>query len=94
MTLWTAGFLLGLVVVLVVAVLLLGILYQAHRILKLARTASAVVAEIDENTRSVWALSQTNEVAGQLLGGAQAIDQNAAAIVAAVSHESTPQTAA
>ena len=81
-------------VVLVVAVLLLGILYQAHRILKLARTASAVVAEIDENTRSVWALSQTNEVAGQLLGGAQAIDQNAAAIVAAVSHESTPQTAA
>ena len=94
MTLWTAGFLLGLVVVLVVAVLLLGILYQAHRILKLARIASAVVAEIDENTRSVWALSQTNEVAGQLLGGAQAIDQNAAAIVAAVSHESTPQTAA
>ena len=93
MTLWTAGFLLGLVVVLVVAVLLLGILYQSHRILKLARTASAVVAEIDENTRSVWALSQTNEVAGQLLGGAQAIDQNAAAIVAAVSHESTPQTA-
>ena len=94
MTLWTAGFLLGLVVVLVVAVLLIGILYQAHRILKLARTASAVVAEIDENTRSVWALSQTNEVADQLLGGAQSIDQNAAAIVAAVSHDPTSQTAA
>jgi len=94
MTLWTAGFLAGLVVVLVVAVLLIGILYQAHRILKLARTASVVVAEIDENTRSVWALSDTNEVAEQILGGAQAIDQNAAAIVAAVSHESTPQTAA
>ena len=94
MTLWTAGFLLGLVVVLVVAVLLIGILYQAHRILKLAKTASAVVAEIDENTRSVWALSQTNEVAEQLLGGAEAIDQNAAAIVSAVSHEATPQTAA
>jgi len=94
MTLWTAGFLAGLVVVLVVAVLLIGILYQAHRILKLAKTASAVVAEIDENTRAVWALSDTNEVADQLLGGAQAIDQNAAAIVAAVSHESTPQTAA
>ena len=94
MTLWTAGFLLGLVVVLVVAVLLIGILYQAHRILKLAKTASAVVAEIDENTRAVWALSDTNEVADQILGGAQAIDQNAAAIVAAVSHESTPQTAA
>ncbi len=94
MTLWTAGFLLGLVVVLVVAVLLIGILYQANRILKLAKTASAVVAEIDENTRSVWALSQTNEVAEQILGGAEAIDQNAAAIVSAVSHEATPQTAA
>jgi len=94
MTLWTAGFLLGLVVVLVVAVLLIGILYQAHRILKLAKTASAVVAEIDENTRSVWALSQTNEVAEQILGGAEAIDQNAAAILSAVSHEATPQTAA
>ena len=94
MTLWMAGFLAGLVVVLVVAVLLIGILYQAHRILKLAKTASAVVAEIDENIRSVWALSDTNEVAEQILGGAQAIDQNAAAIVAAVSHESTPQTAA
>ncbi len=94
MTLWTIGFLAGLVVVLVVAVLLIGILYQAHRILKLARTASAVVAEIDENTRSVWALSQTNEVAEQILGGAQAIDHNAAAIVAAVSHDPTSQTAA
>ena len=56
MTLWTAGFLVGIVVVLVVATLLIGILWQARRILNLARTASEVVAEIDENTRSVWAL--------------------------------------
>lgn len=94
MTLWSAGFLLGIVVVLVVALLLIGILWQARRILKLAKTASAVVAEIDENTRSVWALSDTNEVAEQILGGAEAIDGNAAAIVAAVTHDTTSQTAA
>ncbi len=94
MTLWTAGFLVGIVVVLVVATLLIGILWQARRILKLARTASEVVAEIDENTRSVWALRDTNTVAGQILEGAEAIDNNAAAIVAAVSHDATPQTTA
>lgn len=94
MTYWTAGFLIGLVVVLIVATLLIGILYQAHRILKLAKTASVVVAEIDDNTRSVWALRHTNTVADQLLGGAQAIDENAAAIVAAVSHDDSSQTAA
>ncbi len=94
MTLWTAGFLIGIVVVLVVATLLIGILWQARRILKLARTASAVVAEIDGNTRSVWALRDTNTVAGQILEGAEAIDNNAAAIVAAVSHDAASQTAA
>lgn len=94
MTLWTAGFLVGIVVVLVVATLLIGILWQARRILNLARTASEVVAEIDENTRSVWALRDTNTVAGQILEGAEAIDNNAAAIVAAVSHDAAPQTTA
>ena len=93
MTYWTAGFLIGIVVVLVVAVLLLGILWQARRILKLAKTATAVVAEIDENTRSVWALRDTNTVAGKILDGAQAIDDNAAAIVAAVSHDTAQRTA-
>ena len=94
MTYWTAGFLVGIVVVLVVAILLIGILLQARRILKLAKTASAVVAEIDANTRSVWALLDTNTVAGQILDGAQAIDDNATAIVAALSHDATSQTAA
>ena len=94
MTFWTAGFLISIVVVLVVATLLIGILLQARRILKLAKTASSVVADIDQNTRSVWALRDTNTVAGQILDGAQAIDENAAAIVAALSHDATSQTAA
>ncbi len=83
---WTLGFALGVVVIVVVAALALGILFQARRILALARTAVDVVGEIDENTRSVWALRDTNAVAGQILDGARAIDANAAAIVDAVSH--------
>ena len=94
MTYWTAGFLVGIVVVLIVATLLIGILWQAKRILKLAKTASSVVAEIDANTRSVWALRDTNTVAGQILDGAEAIDKNAAAIVAAVSHDAPSHSVA
>ncbi len=85
MSLWLIGFLAGLAVVLVVALLLIGILVEAMRIRKLARRASELVSEIDQNTRGVWALTQTHAVAGALLQGASAIDANAAAIVAAVS---------
>ena len=84
MTYWTLGFFVGIIVVLVVAVLLLGILYQAHRIRRLALAASETVGDIDQNTRSIWALRDTNAVAGQLLEGARAIEGNCAAIVDAV----------
>jgi hypothetical protein len=94
MTFWLIGFAAGILVVLIVAVLLISILYQAWRILRLARTASQVVAEIDANTRSVWALTSTNKVAKGLLEGASAIDGNAAAIVRAVSHKTQKDRAA
>lgn len=84
MSLWTLGFIAGGLVVVVVAVLLLGIIRQAMRIRALARVAAAVVGEIDANTRSVWALRDTNAVAATILEGAKAIDGNASAIVAAV----------
>ena len=84
MSLWTIGFLAGAIVVLVVAVLLIGIIWQAKRILRLGNVAVAVVGEIDVNTRSVWALRNTNAVATQILEGASALDSNAAAIVGAV----------
>ncbi|MEM1431428.1 MAG: hypothetical protein AAGG09_18385 [Pseudomonadota bacterium] len=93
MTLWTLGFLVGGVVVLVVAALLIGILLQARRIRRLAEAAAGIVAEIDENTRSVWALQSTNAVAADLLEGARAIDTNAEAIVKAVSHENETSAA-
>jgi hypothetical protein len=85
MSYWLIGFIAGGVVVVVVAVLLIGIILQASRILKLARTAAEVVGQIDVNTRSVWALRDTNAVAEQILVGARAIDGNASAIVNALS---------
>ncbi|MGI9433679.1 MAG: hypothetical protein ACR2Q4_02415 [Geminicoccaceae bacterium] len=84
MTYWTLGFALGLVVVVIVAALLIGILYQARRIRRLALAASDIVGDIDLNTRSIWALRDTNAVANQLLEGAKAIEGNSAAMVAAV----------
>jgi hypothetical protein len=78
-------------VVLVVALLLIGILLQARRIHRLATAASAIVADIDSNTRSVWMLAATNDVAKSLLGGAEAVEQNAMAIVNAVGREDQEQ---
>lgn len=85
MSLWTFGFIAGAAIVVVVALLLTGIILQARRILRLARVASDVVGQIDVQTRSVWALRDTNIVAEQILEGARAIDANAAAIVGVVS---------
>ncbi len=85
MSLWLIGFVAGLAVVLVVALLLIGILVEARRIHSFAAQASLLVLAIDENTRGIWALRDTHAVALSLLGGATAIDGNAAAIVDAVS---------
>lgn len=94
MSLWLIGFIAALIVVLLVATLLIGILVEARRIRALALAASGLVQEIDANTRIVWALRDTNAVAGALLGGAAAIDANAAAIVGAVSGARDEQSAA
>ncbi len=94
MSLWLIGFIVALVVVLLVAALLIGILVEARRIRALAAAASQLVAEIDGNTRGIWALRDTYAVALALLGGASAIDANAAAIVAAVSGPHDAKSAA
>jgi uncharacterized membrane protein YqjE len=93
MTYWLWGFGLAAVVVIVVAALLLGIIWQCQRIIRLAHTGLAVVEEIEGNTRCIWSLRQTRAVAGQLLEGASAIEDNAAAIVDAVSHGSGDRAA-
>ncbi len=93
-SLWLTGFVAGLTVVLVAALLLIGILSETRRIRSLAGQASRLVLEIEENTRGVWALRDTHAVAVALLGGAGAIDDNAAAIVDAVSGAHRTKSAA
>jgi hypothetical protein len=71
------------VLVLAAAALLVIIVVLARQIGALAAAALALVQEIEANTRPIWQLNTTNKVAAELLAGAQAIEANAGAIVAA-----------
>ena len=77
---------LGVAVVIVVAAaaLLITILVLARQIASLAATALSVVEQVEQNTQPIWQLNATNHVATQLLGGAQAIESNVAAIAGAL----------
>lgn len=87
---WFLWLVIGGVLVIAAAALLITILVLAHRIAVLARSAIEVVGEIEAATRPIWNLGATNQVAGDLLGGAQAIRDNAVAITAALSHSDEP----
>lgn len=73
------------VIVVAAAALLIAILVLARQIASLAATGITVVEQIEQNTKPIWQLNATNHVAVQLLGGAQAIEANAGAIVGALS---------
>ena len=72
------------VVVVAAAALLITIIVLARQIASLAATALGVVEQIERNTQPIWQLNATNHVAVQLLGGAEAIEANAGAIVNAL----------
>ena len=73
------------VVVVAAAALLITIIVLARQIAALAAVGITVVEQIEQNTKPIWQLNATNHVAVQLLGGAQAIESNALAIVGALS---------
>lgn len=77
---WYTGAAIVTAIVGVVAALLLAIISTAQAILNNARRALSVAEQIVSNTAPVWKLQQTNEVVGQLLEGAQAIEQHATKI--------------
>jgi hypothetical protein len=72
------------VLVIAAAALLIGVIWCAHRIATLASVALEVVEDIENNTKPIWELDTTNQVAGSLLSGAKAIEENAGMIVAAL----------
>ena len=73
------------VVVVAAAALLIALIVLARQIAWLAAIGITVVEQIEQNTKPIWQLNATNHVAVQLLGGAQAIEANAGAIVGALS---------
>ena len=83
---WFVWLAIGTIIVIAAAALLITVIVAARRILRLAKVALTVVEEIEQNTKPIWQLKDSNMVAGQLLGGAGAIHGNAGAIVGAL-HE-------
>jgi hypothetical protein len=81
---WTIWLGVAGVIVVAAAALLITIVLLARRIGALAATALTVVEQIEQNTKPIWQLNTTNKVAKDLLGGAQAIEANAGAVVGAL----------
>lgn len=81
---WYVWLGIGGAVVAAAAALLITIIVLARQIANLAQTAIGVVEEIEQNTKPIWQLNATNQVAAKLLGGAKAILGNAGAIAQAL----------
>jgi hypothetical protein len=75
---WYTGIYIAAGVVAAVAALLLAIIGTARVILHNARRILELANEIVANTRPIWDLEQTNEVAAQISEAAQAITGHAA----------------
>ena len=82
---WFIWLAIGGAIVVAAAALLITIIVLAHNIATLAETAIEVVLEIEVNTKSIWELNTSKKVAGDLLDGATAIEDNAGAILNALS---------
>ena len=77
---WTLGFALGTVVVLIVAALLIAILLVARNIERLAGQALAVAGEIEAATRPVWALGDANDLVEEIATAVRSIDAQVTAL--------------
>ena len=81
---WWIWLAIGAVIVVAAAALLIAIIVLARQIANLAGTAIGVVEDIERNTKPIWQLNATNQVAARLAGGAKAILGNAGAIAGAL----------
>lgn len=79
-TIWTYSLIAGAVVIVIVAVLLIMLIAAAQRVDKHAAAIWEAGKQIAGNTVSIWMLGKTNQVAGQILGGAQSINARAESI--------------
>ena len=79
-TIWVYSLAAGGAVILIVAALLIAIIVTARRIDFHVRNIWIAGKNIAGNTAAIWMLQETNQVAGQILGGAGEIAQTAASI--------------
>lgn len=89
-TIWYWSLVVAGIVVLLAAALLIAIILAARSILGHARQALEAAEHIAEDTKVIWALAESNRVAGEILSTAESIEANGARIVQAL-HE--PQEA-
>ncbi len=80
-------------IVVAAAALLITIIVLAHKIATLANVAIGVGLEIEANTKSIWQLNTSKKVAGDLLDGATAIEENAGTILSVLSKSKNDQVA-
>lgn len=90
---WFIWLAIGSAIVVAAAALLITIIVLAHKISTLANIAISVGLEIETNTKSIWQLNTSKKIAGDLLGGATAIEENAGAILNALSKNKDDQVA-
>ncbi len=90
-TAWLIGVAVAGVVVLLAAALLLMVLSAARSILRHGAEALAAAEEIQRGTSVIWALSDTNRIAGEILATAERIEENGGVIAEALAEtESRP----
>ncbi len=77
---WTYGFIIGGVVVLIVAILLITILLVARNIRRLAAEALSVAAEIEVATKPIWGVVGANEIVKDIARAARSLEGRVKAI--------------
>jgi cell division protein FtsL len=77
---WNLGFVLGGVVVLVVAVLLVTLLAVARKIASLATTALEVAGDIERATQPIWAIGTANQTVESMAITVRSVDRRVNAI--------------
>jgi hypothetical protein len=73
------------VIIAVAAGLLIGVLLTARSVLGHATEALTAAERIADDVQIIWALDDTNRIAGEILMGAESIEAHGAQIVEAVS---------
>lgn len=73
------------VIIAVAAALLVAILLTARSILGHAAEALEAAEQIADDVQVIWALDETNRIAGEILMGAESIESHGAQVVEAVS---------